>query len=306
MSDQARREFFDFVQKQLASRYKCCLWPGAGCTRPSIRAHSIQNQRVLDVLSDDGHVIMPKLTAGVVRPPRTVFRKVGRHDATTFTGLCASHDQVLFRPVDAGPLDPSNSEHLFLLAYRAVLQEAHATRKAAVDTQTVFLQGAEKGLYPRDEPTKAGLEATEAVGRAYLRREWGWMDHTILRIDAPPSLAANAMISTDLSSATFDSAAYVFLNVCPVEDQTIAIFSYVAADRGAAEAAFGDIWAASGHYQKYLLSKLILRRCSNFVIAPKVFDTLSNEQTELMLTYFDGNIPPRTMDLDDPRLFLFG
>lgn len=319
MPAEDRRQFFGLIQRQVSSRYECCLWPAHECAESAIRAHSIQNRRVLDLLCSDGHVIMPRLEASLDRPPRTVFRKIGRNHATTFAGLCGPHDQELFRPIDTVPIDLSSQEQLFLLAYRAALQESHATRKAAVDTQTAFLAGAESGLYSKDEPTKAGLDATnhlmlayitheaaQHLGEAYLKGEWRRLQHTVLHIDARPSISVSAMISTDLHSRVFDAAAYTYLSVFPLDDETVAIFSYLGDDRLQAYTAYGDIWDARTHHQKYLLSKLILRKCSNFVVAPRVFEGFSEPQKELIREYFDANIHPRSAEVDDPRLFLFG
>jgi hypothetical protein len=314
-----RGRFFGVIQQQLSSRYDCCLWPASICTEPAIRAHSVQNRRVLDLLCSDGHVIMPRLETSLDRRPRTVFQRIGRNRATTFTGLCGRHDQELFTTIDNEPIDLSNEQQLFLLAYRASLHESHATRKAAVDTQSAFLAGAERGLYSKDEPSSAGLhatdhlilayityEATEQLGQAYLEGLWNRLEHTVLRIDAPPSIAVSAMISTDLYSQVLDAAAYVFLNVFPLDREHVAVFSYRRDERLQAHTAYGDIWDASGDHQKYLLSKLILRRCSNFVIAPRLFDKFSEPQKEAMRAYFDANIHPRSVEVEDSRLFLFG
>jgi hypothetical protein len=119
----------------------------------------------------NGHVIMPRLEASFKRRPKTVFRRIGRNQATTFTGLCGTHDQQIFERVDTVPIALSSREQLFLLAYRAALQESHATRKAAVDTQTAFLAGAEKGLYSKEEPTRAGLHATKHLMLAFITYE---------------------------------------------------------------------------------------------------------------------------------------
>jgi hypothetical protein len=62
------------------------------------------------------------------------------------------------------------------------------------------------------------------------------------------------MFSTGLESRFGDSAAFVCLNVLPYETGTVALFSFLSDDEGPAEAAFGHIWAASGHYQRYLSS----------------------------------------------------
>lgn len=63
-------------------------------------------------------------------------------------------------------------------------------------------------------------EATQHLAGAYLEQAWGRLAHTVLRIDAPPSVAVSAMISTDLYSSVLDAAAYVFLNVFPLRENT--------------------------------------------------------------------------------------
>jgi hypothetical protein len=94
------------------------------CDEKPVRAHSIQNARVLDLIQTDGHVRMPqyKLVKGDLVMD---FAKVGRNDASTFTGLCAKHDTELFKAIDTEPLNVDNCEHRRQLAYRSVMREMH-------------------------------------------------------------------------------------------------------------------------------------------------------------------------------------
>ena len=58
MAEDARyRSFFFKRQKR---NFEGCLHPSLTCKRPPIRAHSIQNERVLDLIQQDGHVMMPR------------------------------------------------------------------------------------------------------------------------------------------------------------------------------------------------------------------------------------------------------
>jgi hypothetical protein len=86
---------------------------------------------------------------------------VGRNNATTFTGLCGKHDHELFNSIETGPIEVADHRHLFLLAYRTVLFEAHSSRKAAVDTQLSFLKAVERNLYPKDDFSRPGMFAAE-------------------------------------------------------------------------------------------------------------------------------------------------
>jgi hypothetical protein len=79
----------------------------------------------------------------------------------------------------------------------------------------------------------------------------------------------------------------VTLNVLPLSsDKTVAVFSYADRDRGIALAAFGRILEATGDTQKYELSKLIIGRMENFLIAPNHFRTWSQDKIERIKNAF--------------------
>jgi hypothetical protein len=86
------------------ARFGKCLAPGLACENTAIRAHSIQNAQVIDLLQTNGHVIAlrPNFSAA---GPEIDFESVGRSYASTFTGLCEEHDARLFEPIDTKPLD---------------------------------------------------------------------------------------------------------------------------------------------------------------------------------------------------------
>jgi hypothetical protein len=118
------KEDIELFAKAQKKGFAKCLAPSMDCDEEPIRAHSIQNARVLDLIQTDGHVLVPryKLVNG---DPKMEFAKVGRNEASTFTGLCSKHDTELFKAIDTEPLDVDNCEHLRQLAYRSVMREMH-------------------------------------------------------------------------------------------------------------------------------------------------------------------------------------
>lgn len=112
---------------------------------------------------------MPRMQVSIDAPPSIRFQRVGRKDASTFTGLCGRHDQMLFGPVEKQQLRISDSQHAFLLAYRAVLKENHASLKAGIDVQSTYLRGGNAGLWSIIAPKLFDAfsnEQSEAI-RAY-------------------------------------------------------------------------------------------------------------------------------------------
>ena len=263
--------------------------------------------------------MMPQFEPAADKPPEIFFRPVGRNLATTFTGLCGNHDRELFRTIEANPLQTSDSQHLFLLSYRAVLMEAHASRKSAIDLQLSFQKGVERGVYPKEEPSPPGeLAAEHMVGaylvedvktrldKAYLIDDWDAVSHQVFFIASRPALAVNSMFSTNRYSEVLDAPAFVTLNVFPVtHDQTAVVFSFIAEQKSEAVDAFGYIWSSGGHYQQYELSKLILRKAQNVAIAPDFSDTFTEQRREIVRQYFIRNMAGHSFELEEPGLFLF-
>jgi hypothetical protein len=137
-----QKELFGFMMTRLKKRWDLCLCPGDSCEEKAINAHSIQNRRTLDLLSVNGHIIMPKPKLTATALPTFIFKSLSQNKATSFTGLCKNHDTELFKPIDTNQLDINDPEHLFLVAYRSVLREAFVSMKSAIDTQLTYQKGA--------------------------------------------------------------------------------------------------------------------------------------------------------------------
>lgn len=313
-----RQRVFAQGIEQLSSRFDICMWPACKCTKPAIRAHSVQNSRVLDLLHRKGHVVMPRLRSSFSDGPTLQFEEIGRNKATTFTGLCSSHDHQMFAPIETKAFDASNAQHLFLIAYRAVLKEAHASLKAGIDSQTNYLQGAEAGLFPRDEPSAPGMAAIEQMmagylvhqikeryDEAFMTSQWSRTRHTTLHLDTPPGVAVNAFFTTDLWSEETDTPAMVSLNILPYRGKTLAVFSSLLEHAKQVETAFDRIISSSGTFQLYELSKLVLKKCENIVLAPALYDTFSRRQKEHITTFFERTIAGQSYEADDPQIFIF-
>ena len=317
--NKARKEALGYSIKQFSKLRQWCFWPEKECRNRPIRAHSIQKSRVLDLLCRDGHVMMPRLKLVAGRPPEFVFQLTGRNRATTFTGLCKNHDRKLFRMIETNPPQLSDPQHLFLLSYRAVLMETHASRKSAIDVQMSYQKGVETGIFPKEEPSPPGMLACELLGgafqvdcvrqmfnMAYLSGAWNAVLHQAFCIESRPALAVNSMFSTGRYSELLNAPAFVTLNVFPVtKNRTAVIFSYIAEQKSEAEEAFGYIWSSKGQDQQYELSKLILRKVQNLAIAPDFFNTFTKQRKETVRQYFMRNIAGHSFELKDPGLLLF-
>lgn len=317
MIDKATLETVNHVFKVHGISTNRCHEPSEKCDQPAIRAHSIPSGQVLTRLADDGHVVMPRMKLRISSPPEISFERVGKNKATTFTGLCSQHDNEIFRPIDDGVPNFSDLSHLFLLAYRAVLREFHECLQNAWRLQSIYQKRVEVGLSLRTEPCKYGICATAHLTNAfecyeykrqfdqyYLNTDWSQLEnHIIVLEDQPPSIAVSSMFSLDDVDAP--KTPRVTLSVIPVDTDVIVVFSAVPNDAPFVSTDLDRILSSRGDFQKYLLSKLILRSCDNFVLAPRYYDALTQDHKDMLRQFFHRTIDKNAKDYEDKRLYLF-
>jgi len=301
-------------------KYLNCLEPNMQCNLRPIRAHSVQNSNVLDLLVDKGHVVMPRLKARGNKPPVIKWESVGRNLATTFTGLCQTHDCSLFAEIDQKPFDSTNEKQLFLHAYKAACKELHSVLEGASKIQSAYLKKVEKGLAPKDAPSESGLIATGWLMKAYetwsfrnefydepLRKEnFQTLKHEIISFkNQKPILAVCSLFSLDHIPFKSD-VARIALNVFPIsEAETVVLISYPEEYGGSINPDLQYILNGQEDLKKYELSKMILNNCDNFVLAPKHFSTWSVEKKKKIIEYFSETLFESNVDKNDHLFNLF-
>lgn len=311
-------ELFGKFARLVNARYARCLGPDIFCDKPAIRAHSIQNSRVLDLIAVDGHVMV--LEARITTDgPLVSLRRVGRNMASTFTGLCADHDQEMFRPIDAAAIDLENPEHLFLVAYRAAYREFHACLQTAMRLQTAYLERVDSGLDPPHTPTPAGLLAAHRIAAAHemfeckvalddgrARRDFGFMTHNVIRLERQaPTIAVCSLYSVDHLAGT-ESTLRIHLNVLPLsQTETAVVFSYAAADAGLARAHLDRVLNSSGAHHKYELSRVIVENCENFVLNPDYVASWSDKKRRTVEAVAADVMPAQDNHAESVNLYLF-
>lgn len=312
MDGQARGVFYASLQE----RYRRCLEPSLTCRHDAIRAHSVQNNGALSLIEEAGHVygLQQKLEGSevVVR-----FGRVGRNNASVFTGYCGDHDAEIFKPIDTRPLVLDDHEQLFLLAYRAVSRELHVAIEwgARVQNRYEALKQASSNMVPR-----ARFEANQ-----HMLKAWGtWryrlahfdkpfasgrfdrVKHSIIRLqDQEPVLAASSFCSVDFKLWGKPFAAVV-TNVIPIDTQeTVVIFSYSAEHSGKVRKAIAPIMLASGREQKYELSHFLINKVDNFFISPRAMETWTDEKKRHIEEAFMSNVGTNVAIPRTPELMLF-
>lgn len=191
---------------------KTCSVPPAlhsECTNKIINAHTVSKSSSLKEISVDGHVLsfysnaQKNIKAGKLSPT-----KIGINKASTFTGFCSHHDKTLFAPIEDNPFHV-NSEHCFLVAYRAISSEVyvkHAASKVFHDIkyfdkgrsveQQIIFQHAAKSNYDNNDLTINDLNYIKAKLDIVLTQEKSSeLKHVVFELERPPAIMGSAIVA---------------------------------------------------------------------------------------------------------------
>jgi hypothetical protein len=104
------------------AQIKQCLHPNQSeCSEKIVKAHAIQNNRILNKISENGIVVTLDGASNLVFQTSDIK---GRGIATTFTGFCAYHDKVFFQDIEDKEFNGTEKQ-IFLLTYRTMAWHYH-------------------------------------------------------------------------------------------------------------------------------------------------------------------------------------
>jgi len=314
------------MDKQILNEYNntlklnasICLYPGLSCKGKAIKAHSIQNSKVFDMLSSNGHLIGLNVRTNKSHLPDVRFNRIGRNKASTFEGFCDRHDKELFEGIDDFELDINNKKQLFFLAYRSVAKELHASMTKAIKVQSGYLKMKEKGLIEKKRISKEVLFATQCIieaieiyqyksqlDNALLSKNYQILTHRIIEIETTePKFACSQLFSND-SVLYKDSTSRIIMNIFPkTKNLTYAIFSSTIGEKGIVDDYLYKCIHSSSDLRKYEISKMVIRNSENFFINPKHFETWSNPKKSKIIEYFIDTLF-QDKERDDYDYYLF-
>lgn len=86
------------------------------CTDKIVKAHAIQNNRILTKIAENGWIKTLNVTSNLIFQSS---QEQGRKIATTFTGFCSYHDKKVFQAIEDQPFI-ATAKQIFLFTYRTM------------------------------------------------------------------------------------------------------------------------------------------------------------------------------------------
>jgi hypothetical protein len=306
----------DSFFKGIKTTLRNCWFPGEGCNSKSIKAHSIQNSRVLEMLSLDGHVIMPqeKIThKGEVF--LVGFAEIGRNEASTFTGLCGKHDKEIFSPIDDFEINFKDNQQLFLLAYRAILKKTHLLVSDLAKIEKIHRDQVKVGRATNDLSNplfkafsqqfiraRGAYLYKQIYDAAYLTQQYQVVHHNYFSVrHKKPSIAVSALYWVGGPKSNGTQVPWIALNVFPTNDETHVIFSHLESDAEYVSSEIEDIFNMSIKRRLWQVSERVISASENFVVSPTFWNRLSKKKRNAIISYYSDTLVDEKSFNGDPR-----
>lgn len=204
----------DFLLSKLLTK-KICLHPDDDqCNGKIIDAHSIQNSKSLESISENGHVYRFVINSKEVDDwykYRTIFpQKLGKAKTSVFKGFCSFHDRELFKEIDICPIIPTKKQST-LLSIRSFAREIYTKsmvsgmdeiyKESQVSDDPYLLALSQDGLKSFMEGNKYGKD--DLIGHytnffhIYKYSEYERLNRLIIKVDKIPEVMCSACFAPE-------------------------------------------------------------------------------------------------------------
>lgn len=311
----------DYNIASKAARIKQCIHPNKGeCRDGIVKAHAIQNNRILSRLSVNG---MVWTVDGVSNLFFQGAQSKGRKVATTFTGFCAYHDKILFQPIEDREFE-GTPQQVFLYTYRTFAWHYHK-KLEGVNRSTIAKRLAIENKLPGINNKSSDLTIFEKnlnlcaienedkyrkFNQFILKDEFDQICFSIWEIPYEIDIAVSSMleIEHDISGNVMNNLKSpkplksIYLNIFPNKEKSYCIWSWLIEDY-----IYDD-------YVKQFMNLSILDRCNylnnnlprwtdSIIISPRLWDEWGKDIQQALISHANFEILYRQMEFEEQKYY---
>lgn len=283
------------VEARKESYIKQCLHPRKDeCDEKIIKAHSIQNNRILKRISSNGEVYMPISKNNL---PVVTIDKYGRRVASVFTGFCKKHDKTLFQAIEDRDF-VNSEEQLFLYTYRTFAYEYHRKMES---NNFLNIMAQKTG---RDFANSEGFELAlkdflldkELFDNSIRNKEYNTLTNRVWEFEGEVKFSGSCYYSPEKDfkgiriqnlENTIPPIRHIFLTVFPQNNKSYAILSWFRRDDELFNSYGRALDKLDLKERKIFISNELLKSGENIAINPEAWDSLSLEKKNRFLELLD-------------------
>lgn len=289
--------------------FKHCFISDDQCKGKIKSAHSIQNNRILNRISEDGHVYTIEATIknSGIEPE---FKKISRNKASTFFGFCDYHDTEVFKPIELVPYQNTPEQH-FLLAYRGfcvayhkVIRKMNTIRNSAKQFPDSLLNPQTVNMYRvaqldmKDDKIEFNNFTDDLRNKKYSCLET--FSYT-LNYEVNFSVSSCFAISEDMNRKLLQDIhdlnediliPRIIANIFPIEGKTIIILSYYKVFAETYGVLFEQLRNSTEHELLRYLSYIIFNGTEDIYYRPSSIDSLDSKSKKSMIASYTSYLDP--------------
>ena len=226
------------------ARIKQCLHPNHNeCDGKIIKAHALQNNRILNKIAENGMLVT---LDGTQFHMFQVADFKGRKSATTFTGFCSYHDKTLFQDIEDNPFS-GTAKQVFLFTYRTMAWHYHKkqeqTNAARIQFEKMRSQGYDMSVSSDFLDYVTGLQLglqdnqkeKNIFDQALLAENYDSISYYIWEIPYEINFAISMMyeLEYDIEGNRINDLLHskdvysIYLNIFPSENKSYCIWSWL-------------------------------------------------------------------------------
>lgn len=292
---------------------KQCLHPNKDeCDEKIIKAHAIQNNRILNKISEKGMIVsMDGVQHLVLQTAETKGRKV----ATVFTGFCRYHDKTLFQEIEDKPFT-CTSKQLFILTYRTMAWHYHKKQEQINATCIQYEKLRKEGfdLAKSDDyidyltMLSAGNSDNEIEKRQFdkylLEENFDVISSVIWEIPYEVSFAVSMMTELEhdikgniLNDMLGDEpTSKIYLNIFPADRKSFCIWSWLKDKNNCYKEFAHQFEQLSIVDRENYFNNYLPRWTDSIVISPRLWDYWKQPIQEAFITHANFDILYRQME----------
>jgi len=295
------------IEREVKASYiKQCIHPEqSSCSGNIIKAHSIQNNRILNKIGRNGEVYMVK-SAMTRHSFRMKFKLIGRKVATTFTGFCGFHDKILFQPIEDTDYVGSEQQN-FLFAYRVFSFEYHKkmeaqniSRKRLKDKPSLVKNERYMDqLEGYDFSMRDSIRHKEIFDQALLNQDYGIVETVSFNLERAARFAvcSGCFLEYDIKGNRVNQLAdsesgmkLLMVNVFPKNNRTIALLSWLKEDSETYSEFRKQLLSLNTEEKIQLLNNFIPAYSENVAYNPDYIDSWNEHEKKSYLQVFQQSI----------------
>lgn len=298
------------------ARIKRCLHPNQNeCSGKIVKAHAIQNNRILNKIAENGMILTLDGTSHYMFQTSEIK---GRGAATTFTGFCSYHDKTLFQDIEDKDFTGSKKQ-IFLLTYRTMAWHYHKkqeqTNAACIHFEKMFKQGYD--LAKSDDfieyltGLKLGLADNERekdiFDEALLNEQYGVISSWTWEI--PYEISSAVSMMTELEHDIYGKrindlekdidVKNIYLNIFPAKGKSFCIWSWLSIYDNAYKGFTEQFSKLDSRDRENYFNNKLPRWTDSIVISPRLWKKWGPGIQEALIAHANFDILYRMREKED-------